>query len=72
MTSAMHHVEVVDVTEDEAFALFDRVCQERLGMSGSEFVEHFQAGKFDGIEADSMEGLSKILAMLPFAGLNLR
>ncbi|TEA06284.1 hypothetical protein CCUG60884_01422 [Mycobacteroides salmoniphilum] len=72
MSVVVSDVEIVDVTNDEAFARFDRVCQARLKMSGSEFVEHYQAGKFDGVDVDSIEGLSKVLSILPFAGIDVR
>lgn len=69
MTSAIDDVQVVDIERDHAFKRFDQVCQRELHMSGDDFVEHYLAGKFRGIDIDSVPGLSKVLSILPFAGI---
>ena len=71
MSNAMHDVEIVDVEDFEAFKRFDGVCQLYLRMNGEEFVEHFKRGKFDDVDTDSIPGLSKVMSILPFAGLHL-
>jgi len=37
----------IDLTEEEAHALFDREAHRRLGMSGEAFVDAWKAGQFD-------------------------
>ena len=69
MSSALNNVEIVDVEDTEALAVFDRVCGRHLGMSREEFIEKYRRGDFDGVDPDSMPGLSKVLSILPFAGI---
>jgi hypothetical protein len=71
MSTAMHDVEIVEVTDAEAFERFDQVCLHYLQLSGADFVELFKRGKFDDVDTDSIPGLSKVLSILPFAGLRL-
>jgi hypothetical protein len=37
----------IDLTEEEAAALFDREARRRLGMSGPEFIAAWESGQFD-------------------------
>ena|SRR6266853_326585 len=37
----------IDLTEEEAAALFDREARRYLGMSGQEFITAWESGKFD-------------------------
>ena len=37
----------IDLTEEEAYALFDREARRYLGMSGQEFIAAWESGKFD-------------------------
>jgi hypothetical protein len=37
----------IDLTEEEAHALFDREAHRRLGMSGQDFIDAWESGKFD-------------------------
>jgi hypothetical protein len=37
----------IDLTEEEAAALFDREARKRLGMSGQAFLEAWESGQFD-------------------------
>ena len=37
----------IDLTEEEAAALFDREARRRLGMSGAEFIAAWESGQFD-------------------------
>jgi hypothetical protein len=37
----------IDLTDEEAYALFDREARRYLGMSGQEFIVAWESGKFD-------------------------
>jgi hypothetical protein len=37
----------IDLTEEQAAALFDREARRYLGMSGQEFIAAWESGKFD-------------------------
>jgi hypothetical protein len=37
----------IDLTEEQAYALLDREAHRYLGMSAQEFIEAWEAGKFD-------------------------
>lgn len=69
VSSAVCDVEVVEVAGNTAFARFDSVCRRVLGISGVEFVAAYKRGDYEGVDPDSVEGLSKIFSILPFAGL---
>ncbi len=39
--------EHIDLTDEEAYALFDREARRYLGMSGQDFITAWESGKFD-------------------------
>jgi hypothetical protein len=43
----MGTVEVVELTEEEAHAAFERACRDSLGISGREFLTRLDAGEYD-------------------------
>lgn len=69
MTTAeqRHEVTAVELSVDEARTLFDAVTQERMGMSGADFLDAYDAGKFDDIEPDHVPGLTEVVMTVPFA-----
>ncbi|BBZ11588.1 hypothetical protein [Mycobacterium branderi] len=69
MTSLIDDVQIVDIERDQAFKRFDQVCQRELHISGHEFVENYLNGAYRGVDVDSVQGLSKVLSILPFAGI---
>ena len=69
MTTAeqCHDVTTVELNAEEARALFDAVARERVGMSGADFLDAYDAGKFDDVEPDQVPGLTDVVMALPFA-----
>ncbi len=59
---------VVELTREEARALFDARAREWMGMSGEEFLRRYDAGEFDEIfdDPDHPEVLDLVM-MRPFA-----
>lgn len=58
-------VEVVELDEAESTAMFDRVAHREMGMSGEEFLRRWDAGEWDGVDLDSVDGLVDVWMMLP-------
>jgi hypothetical protein len=69
MASSIDKFRVVDVERDQAFKRFDQMCQRYLQISGYDFVTDYRRGAYRNVDVDSVEGLSKILSILPFAGI---
>jgi len=69
MTTAepCHEVTAVELNAEEARTLFDSLTRERLGMSGADFLDAYDAGKFDDVEPDQVPGLTDVVMALPFA-----
>ncbi|WP_457160615.1 hypothetical protein [Mycobacteroides abscessus] len=64
--------EIVELDDFDARVVFDRVCRNKLGMNGAEFIERYQSGEYDDVDRDSIEGLPTVLCILPFAGADFR
>lgn len=60
-----HEVEVVELTEDESGALFDRVARRHMGISGAEFLQRWDSGEWNNINLDDVDGLVEVWAFLP-------
>ena len=54
------------VDADEGMALLDRQAQQRLGISGAEFLHRWDAGEYAGPEGDSPE-VVRVAALIPLA-----
>ncbi len=69
MTTAeqCHEVTAVELNAEEARTLFDSLTRERMGMSGADFLDAYDAGKFDDVEPDQVSGLTDVVMALPFA-----
>jgi hypothetical protein len=64
MSMAVGHDTVDWLTAEEAHALFERRCQEILGMSRAAFLAAVENGDFDGREEEA--GVRDLLALLSF------
>lgn len=60
-------VEVVELSEAEGVELFDRVTRREMGISGEEFLRRWDAGEWEGVDLDSVDGLVDVWMMLPCA-----
>jgi hypothetical protein len=69
VTSSIDDVQVVDIRRDYAYKRFDQMCQRYLHMSADVFIAKYRDGEYRGVDVDSTPGLSKILSILPFAGI---
>jgi hypothetical protein len=69
MVTAVREAEVVDLKDNQAFDRFDRVCNRHMKISGYEFIKRYRSGVYNDVDVDSVSGLSKVLSILPFAGL---
>ncbi|WP_454791692.1 hypothetical protein [Mycolicibacterium lutetiense] len=58
---------VVTMSESEYDDLFDRIARTNMGISGTEFLARWDAGEFEGIDWDSIEGLRAVAMALPLA-----
>lgn len=47
-------VTVGDVDEEGMWSVFDTVARRRLGVSGEEFIEKFDAGEYDSLDDTSV------------------
>jgi hypothetical protein len=63
-------IEVIELTPEEGMALFDRRARELVGMSGEEFLAHFDAGTFPHTTGPDGEdrNYNRLIMSLPFAG----
>ena len=59
--------EVNELDSTAGAALFDRIAQTYMGISGAEFIERWNAGEFDGTDWDDVPGLAEVATALPFA-----
>ncbi|GAB3008536.1 hypothetical protein LWP59_02690 [Amycolatopsis acidiphila] len=59
-------VEVVPVSDDDAYEMFDQVTREQMGIPAAEFLARWDAGEFEGIDFDSVPGLVEVWMYLPF------
>ena len=55
----------VELSPEEGRALFDTITRERLGVSGDEFIERFNAGEFHGDTPDEVQAV----ILMPFGVL---
>jgi hypothetical protein len=58
-------VGVSELSPEEAVAAFDRIVRGALNMSGAEFLEALDDGKFDDVDPDTYPGLLDVLMALP-------
>jgi hypothetical protein len=58
-------VEVSELSPAEAAATFDRIARDALNLSGREFLQALDDGKFDDVDPDTYPGLLDVLMALP-------
>lgn len=58
---------VVTLSDDEYDVLFDRIARKNMGISGDEFLRQWDAGDFEGVDWDSIEGLRAVAMAVPLA-----
>ncbi|MEV6646042.1 hypothetical protein [Amycolatopsis sp. NPDC051371] len=63
--SATRSVGVVELTDTESAAMFDRVARREMGISGAEFLERLDAGEWDDLNQDDVPGLLSVWMYLP-------
>ena len=59
--------EVIELTCEDGRALFDKVAEREMSMSGAEFLERWDSGEWAGMNLDDVPGLVEVWAALPFA-----
>lgn len=58
-------VQVKELSEEEAQALFDRICRREMGISSEVFLRRWDAGEYDKADVDSVAGLADVAMALP-------
>jgi hypothetical protein len=64
-SSATCGVDVVELTEQQARGTFDKIARREMHMSGTEFLKRLDAGEFNGVDIDSVDGLADVWMALP-------
>lgn len=65
--------DVIELSPDEAMAFFDREARFLVGMSGEEFLRHWDAGEFQSIPDETPDDrkLASLVMALPLVGRTL-
>ena len=67
MTNAIDYMAPVeDVSEQEAFEVFDSVVRHEMRLTGPDFLQRYDRGEYT-VDPDAVPGLAAVLAVLPFA-----
>ena len=65
-TSATDQAVIAEIDDaGEAFDMFDAVCRRALDLSGSEFLRRWDAGQYEHVDVDDVDGLSEVVASIP-------
>lgn len=64
VTSNTNPCGVVEATEEEGRALFDRAAKDGLGISGEEFLTRYDNGDFNDSDDPAVAG---VVMLIPFA-----
>ncbi|ASL17285.1 MULTISPECIES: hypothetical protein [Mycobacterium avium complex (MAC)] len=68
MSTQVHAADgVVTMSDSEYDDMFDRIARKNMGISGREFLRRWDAGEFEGVDWDSVEGLRAVAMALPLA-----
>jgi hypothetical protein len=62
---AAYDVEVGQMSEQAAGEVFDGIARRELGISGSEFLQRWDAGEYQETDRDDVDGLSEVVAAMP-------
>lgn len=57
-------IDIIELAPEEGIAMFDRQARERLGMSGDEFLQKWEAGEIDDPDRNDV---MMLVMMIPFA-----
>ena len=56
---------IVQIDDDlGAWRVFDAVCRRELGLSGEEFLSRWDAGDYEGVDVDDIEGLPEVVSSM--------
>lgn len=58
---------VLAMTDHEYDDMFDRIARKNMGISGAEFLRRWDAGDFEGVDWDDVDGLRAVAMALPLA-----
>lgn len=58
---------VISMSASEYDDLFNRIARKNMGISGPEFLSRWDAGEFEGVDWDSIEGLRAVAMAIPLA-----
>lgn len=64
-TAAREDRHVRELTDEQAWELFDRAARHYLGLTGGEFLERWASGYYEN--PDSEPGVMSVVMLLPFA-----
>ena len=59
-----YDVEVHEMSDQEAGEVFDGIARRELGISGAEFLRRWDAGEYEAIDRDELDGLSEVEAAI--------
>ncbi len=62
---ATHDVQVTELSTQEALDVFDGICRRELGLSGADFLHKWEAGDYEGVDVDDVDGLPDVVAAIP-------
>jgi hypothetical protein len=52
------------LSEQEAADVFDGICRRELKISGSDFLNRWDAGTYRGVDVDEIDGLPDVVAAI--------
>lgn len=58
---------VEELTSEQGTAMFDRLSQETLGISGLEFLTNYDKGVYTGHDCGKRDDLCRLIMLIPFA-----
>lgn len=61
---AAEDVQVEEMSEQEAADVFDGICRRELALSGTEFLRRWDAGEYEGVDVDDVDGLPDVVAAI--------
>lgn len=65
-SNATRGADVVELTDEEAADVFERVTRREMNMSSDEFLKRWDAGEYEGVDFDTVPGLVEVWMYLPF------
>ncbi len=62
---AGYGMQISELTQEDAAEVFDQICRRELGLAGSEFLSKWDAGDYEGVDVDDVDGLPEVVAAIP-------